>query len=516
MLAAGIGTSMLVSGGFAHAQQADTTPPTIPSGIAATLQQSLQVYISWTPSTDPDSPVEGYYLYRNGIFIASIPGQTSYVDSPAPGAQTYTVTSYDSAGNISAKSQSATITVPRDTIPPTTPGNLTAKVSSSSVTLSWTASTDNIAVVGYYVSRNGVRLQTPSAITGTSYKDTGLAPGITYSYGVSAYDASQYASDNASITATTIYDIVPPSAPSGLTAKAFPNQINVAWLPSTDNNQVSGYFVYRNGSKVADVASATYSDVNLPSQTAYVYTIVAYDIVSNLSGPSTPLNTGTLPPDVYPPTIPQGFFATPLSGSSVRLTWQPSTDDVQLVGYNIFRDDVKIASTASTTYIDTGLTGNSLYNYGLNAYDEANLSSAKTTLAVTTLSPTSPPPVVTPPAPAPTPTPIPAPTPAPAPVPVATTPPILSKPPVLQPPQTSAGTLAANLSPGSRGSSVLLLQLTLVRLGYLNASNATGYFGALTQSALKKFQCEKSIVCFGLPGWGTLGPRTRAVLNKAL
>src|SRR5439155_5591024 len=63
-------------------------------------------------------------------------------------------------------------TVTSDTQAPTAPGNLAATAtSSSSVSLSWTASTDNVGVAGYRVSRNGTLVAT---VTGTSRTDTGL------------------------------------------------------------------------------------------------------------------------------------------------------------------------------------------------------------------------------------------------------------------------------------------------------------------------------------------------------
>ena len=62
-----------------------------------------------------------------------------------------------------------------DATPPSTPANLTATaVSSSQIDLSWDASTDNIAVTGYNIYRDGGG--TPIAtVTGTTYQDTGLS-----------------------------------------------------------------------------------------------------------------------------------------------------------------------------------------------------------------------------------------------------------------------------------------------------------------------------------------------------
>ena len=53
--------------------------------------------------------------------------------------------------------------------------------------LSWGASTDNVGVAGYRVYRNGSQLGTTTA---TTYFDSPLKPGTTYTYTVRAYDAA--------------------------------------------------------------------------------------------------------------------------------------------------------------------------------------------------------------------------------------------------------------------------------------------------------------------------------------
>jgi hypothetical protein len=66
------------------------------------------------------------------------------------------------------------------------------------VHLSWTASTDNVGVTGYLVERQDPGNQSFVQVgtsTGTSYNDTGLAAGSSYSYRVRATDAAQNLSD---------------------------------------------------------------------------------------------------------------------------------------------------------------------------------------------------------------------------------------------------------------------------------------------------------------------------------
>src|SRR3989344_1757296 len=74
-----------------------------------------------------------------------------------------------------------------------------------------------------------------------------------------------------------------------------------------------------------------------------------------------------------------------------------------------------------------------------------------------------------------------------------------------------------SLSLGLSGSDVTAMQRELIAKGYLAAGKDSGYFGPLTDAALKKFQCDQKIVCANsaLPGYGTYGPKTKSVLSGA-
>ncbi len=91
-----------------------------------------------------------------------------------------------------------------DTTPPTTPTAVTASaISPTQVNLSWSASTDNVGVVGYTVYRNGAQVATVGGSTLT-YSDTAASPGTTYSYTVDAFDAAaNHSSPSSPATATT-------------------------------------------------------------------------------------------------------------------------------------------------------------------------------------------------------------------------------------------------------------------------------------------------------------------------
>ncbi len=85
-----------------------------------------------------------------------------------------------------------------DNAAPTAPTNLTATVNNSTVTLTWTASTDNNKVAGYIVYQGDVKLD---SITATTYDVTGLAEG-NYTFSVVAADPSGNRSSAVTVDAT--------------------------------------------------------------------------------------------------------------------------------------------------------------------------------------------------------------------------------------------------------------------------------------------------------------------------
>jgi chitodextrinase len=179
----------------------DTSAPTIPANLQATVVSSSEVRLTWTASTD-DVGVSGYRIYRDGSLIGTSTGLI-YSDTGLSAATTYgyRVAAYDAAGNASSQTDALSVNT-GDTTPPTVPAGVAATaVSSTRIDLSWTASTDNVGVSSYRVYRNSALLAT---VSGTSYSDTGLAASTAYTYNVSAVDGTGNASaQSTDATATT-------------------------------------------------------------------------------------------------------------------------------------------------------------------------------------------------------------------------------------------------------------------------------------------------------------------------
>ncbi len=77
-------------------------------------------------------------------------------------------------------------------------------------------------------------------------------------------------------------------------------------------------------------------------------------------------------------------------------------------------------------------------------------------------------------------------------------------------------TLSRTLTRGYRGTDITLLQRFLIQQGHLAQGNDSGFFGALTEAAVKKFQCKHMKICSGSPsttGHGLVGARTRAAVR---
>lgn len=134
---------------------------------------------------------------------------------------------------------------------PTTPRGLRTAPTPGGVGLTWTASADNVAVAGYqiYRSTNGTlgSLLTTVAAT-TTWVDTDVVSGTTYTYAVRAVDAASNVSWRSNLSTETAGGVAAdderPSTPRGLRTSGQPWGVQLTWSASTDNVAVTGYVIY--------------------------------------------------------------------------------------------------------------------------------------------------------------------------------------------------------------------------------------------------------------------------------
>ncbi|WP_438479250.1 hypothetical protein [Oleiharenicola lentus] len=93
--------------------------------------------------------------------------------------------------------------------------------------------------------------------------------------------------------------------------------------------------------------------------------------------------------DTTAPTAPGSLLGTAVSSTQINLSWNASTDNVAVTGYNVYRGGSLVTTVTGLTYNDTGRTASTAYSYKIKAKDAAgNLSADSNTVNVTTLSAT--------------------------------------------------------------------------------------------------------------------------------
>lgn len=275
-----------------------------------------------------------------------------------------------------------------DTVAPTAPTLTASGTTQTTTSLSWSGATDNVAVTGYDVYKDGTLIGSTSA---TTYNVSGLTNSTTYVFTVKAKDAAGNTSvaSNA-VSVTTLAPAPDTTAPTTATLSASGTTFsttNLSWSGATDNVAVTGYDVYKDGVFLASTASTTYTVSGLSSSTAYAFYVQAKDAAGNSSLASNTVTVTTLTPDTTAPTAPT-LSASGTTASSTNLSWTGATDNVAVSGYDVYKGGVLLGSTTTaTTYAVTGLTASTAYTFTVRAKDAAgNVSADSNTVSVTTLA----------------------------------------------------------------------------------------------------------------------------------
>jgi len=421
----------------------DTQAPTVPTNLASSNVTQTTLSLGWTTSTD-NIGVTGYDIYQNGVLKGSST-TASYNVTGLTAATTYTfyVKAKDAAGNVSAASSTISVTTLSvlDTEAPTAPTNLaSSNITETSVSLSWTASTDNVGVTGYDVYRNGTLL---ALTTSTSYNVTGLTAATTYSFTVKAKDAAgnvSAASTALSVTTSSVITTYCSSLGSNFSYEwiskvvigTFTNSSTAAGytdftskvitltagtsysvsltpgFASTAYNEYWKIWIDYNGDKDFDDANELAFDGGSLTSTTETGTL---NVLSTATGTTrmrvsmkynaaqTSCETfsygevedytvtfGAVIPDTQAPTAPTSLVSSNITTTSATISWTASTDNVGVTGYEIYQNGTLKGTSTTTSYNVTGLTTATTYSFTVKAKDAAgNVSAASNALSVTTL-----------------------------------------------------------------------------------------------------------------------------------
>ncbi len=180
-----------------------------------------------------------------------------------------------------------------DLIVPTAPTSLAATgTTPSSTNLSWTASTDNVAVTGYTIYQGTTIIGTS---TTTSFNVTGLIGSTDYTFSVKAKDAAGNLSFESNIVSvTTLADTSAPTSPTLSASGTTSTATNLTWSGATDNIAVTAYDVYQGATLKATVTTTSYAVTGLTTSTAYTFYVIAKDAAGNVSASSNLIGITTL------------------------------------------------------------------------------------------------------------------------------------------------------------------------------------------------------------------------------
>ena len=276
-----------------------------------------------------------------------------------------------------------------DTEAPSVPAEVKATdVTETTAKLTWSEATDNVGVAGYNVYVNEAKVN-DTLVTGTEYSLTDLTAATEYSVTVTAVDAAENESAKSEaviFTTEAEKDTEAPTAPTEVKAtEVTETTAKVTWSEATDNVGVVGYNVYLNETKVNDtlVTGTEYALTELTEATEYAVRVTAVDAAENESARSEAATFTTLkkeePKDTEAPSVPTAVVAADITQTTAKVTWDASTDNVGVAGYNVYVNEAKVnASPVTVTEYDlTGLTEATEYTVRVTAVDAAENESAR-------------------------------------------------------------------------------------------------------------------------------------------
>ncbi|CAN5686015.1 hypothetical protein BH23CHL7_BH23CHL7_13480 [soil metagenome] len=205
----------------------------------------------------------------------------------------------------------------------------------------------------------------------TTFTDAPLAAGRTFGdpiNGISIQTRSTSAS-GAVVRIQVGPDVVPPTAPSGLKAViSGPSSIKLTWTAASDDLEVAGYTVTRDGQPLATVTGLTFTDTNLAQAVSYSYSVTAFDSSNNL-GPAAVVNRFL--PDSLPPSPVADFSAVQIGPRQVSLAWGEASDNVGVTGFRLTRNGNVLATVPGLDFDDTRVIDGFSYTYLMSAVDAA-------------------------------------------------------------------------------------------------------------------------------------------------
>lgn len=351
---------------------ADTTDPSVPTGLTATAVSTSQIDLAWSASTD-NVAVTGYNIYRDSVFLTTSAG-TTYSDTglSANTTYSYTVSATDAASNESAESSSASATTFEEASSSTSGGgssgdfvapiayNIVVVPSMNSAVVSWKTNQPAVSALSWGTT-SGLELGSISEIVYTtehSMTITGLSPATLYFFSI--YMVNGYGRSGTSPLGSFQTLSLPEYLPNPTDFRATPktSSITLSWNNSSDPRFKEVRLVRGNGFYPSDPTDGEilyegteegFEDVNVVIGERYYYTLFSSSSDGQYS--SGVIASARIPFVGEVPTPEEGVFESLPKAPGVH----PEIEKLAFLDFDFIQDGRRItAFSGGTVAIDGG------------------------------------------------------------------------------------------------------------------------------------------------------------------
>ncbi len=353
----------------------DNEAPSVPTNLTASNIGDTTIDLSWTASIDNVGVTE-YEVFQGGTSIGTS-ATTSFNVTGLTAETTYSfiVNAKDAAGNVSGNSNAANVTT---TATPACAGINSFPYSESfeSGVGVWTQETNDD--LDWIVDSAG----TPSNNTGPS----AASDGTNYIYTEATGNGTGFPNKVALLTSPCIDLSSQPNAELNFDYHMFGAAMGTLEMRASTDDGATWTTIWSltgdqgNSWNSQAVSLAAYSGNVIKLQ---IKGTTGSDFTSDITVDN--LSIISLVPDTQAPTAPTNLTASNVTNTTVDLSWNASTDDRGVVGYDVYQDGVTIDTSTGTNYSVSGLTADTAYSFTVIAKDAAgNISASSNTANVTT------------------------------------------------------------------------------------------------------------------------------------
>jgi chitodextrinase len=331
----------------------DVTPPSAPTGLAGTATANSSL-LSWLPATDPapSSGIKGYDVDRGTAGSVVFVTGTSFdvTELAASTLYTFRVQAIDNGGNRSAW---------------------------SSIQVTTQAAGVSSFVMGINLNGNAVTIGSNAWLSYANALSNGLSVSPTPLLASTSLTPSPAAdTDTNAMLNSAIYAQGNWTLSQTLTNGTYEVYF---WVMENYQSNYRNFNIQLEGANVAtgigNMAKSSWAKYG-PYRTVVSDGQLTMGVVKITGDPhlmGVAIFRVTLDTEV--PSTPANAVATAQSSSSILVTWDVSTDNVAVTGYDVYRNGTLVDSPATTSFTDTGLTASTLYGYTVKAKDAAGNAS---------------------------------------------------------------------------------------------------------------------------------------------